>query len=1151
MFTLQNLSSTGNFYITQVNIPPPSDVYFKYVTMLLHGNGGSAAPFNKDSSTNAFPLTIVGDTIPSIINPYQDGYYSNYFSGSSQYLTVPDNSAFDLSSGNFTFEVWVYPTSAFTTGTEQFLLDQWGASNYGYEFSLITNGSSFTGIRFAYSQTGAAVNVTTRNYTQAIPLNQWSHIAFVRNSGTTTAYYNGTSVGTSSDNVTIFNSTQTVHIGASPDGGINQLFYGYLSNMRLVKGTALYTANFTPPTTPLTAITNTSLLTCQSSRFKDNSTNAFTITPSGSPTIYQLQIPFTAPTYTYGSGYFDGTGDYLSALQNAAFNFDTGAFTVEAWVYYTGTPVNSRIVGLGNGAVGGSTYTGWTLNINSSLTSINWYRYDGSTETNLSASYTFSLNTWYHVVAVRNGSGNLSMYVNGARVYNNASASVAYNNINSDPLYIGAVYDGSGGSNSWKYFLGYISDVRLVKGSTTYDPTSSTLTVPTAPLTAVANTSLLTLQTNGPVTNNLFLDSSTNNFTITRNGNSTQGTFSPYDISWSNYFNGSSTYFSVPTNSNLHLETASVFTVEAWIYITGMPSGSSQLTIVGNRGVSSAGWEFRVSTSRTLQFYYTGNATSNTNSSDVLAYNTWYHVALVRNSGTVQIFINGVLSVTNNSITNGTLNSNALTIGCEGTDTTSIFQGYISNLRIVNGTALYTSAFTAPASQLTAITNTALLTCQSNRFIDNSTNAFAITTTGSLSVESFSPFALTTAYNTSVIGGSAYFDGTGDYLSIPNNTAFKPGASTNPFCIECWIYPTATPGSNFAVLGNYTVVSYPTSTNGFDIITNSSNQLAFRWGYPNYIDSGNSAAMSLNAWNHVAVCRNSSGSLSCYLNGARWFNSSSNTSTTDGTASSFWIGWAGSLSGSTINPFTGYISDTRLVKGSTPYDPTSTTLTVPVIPLTPIANTSLLCNFTNAAVVDNSELNNLETVGNVQIRTNVTKFGTGSIYFPGTTSDYLKYASSTYISGTEDFTIEGWIYLSDITAGATKVIVGGVQSSSLGFRVGQSYTGNVNGLNIYKSSVSDNDYCSFNFLANTWYHVAVTRQSSTIKFFINGAQQTTLGTSVGGFSFTAPTSVYVGLGNSNLEPFAGYLDDLRITKGIARYSNTFTVPTTVFPDIGP
>jgi hypothetical protein len=157
--------------------------------------------------------------------------------------------------------------------------------------------------------------------------------------------------------------------------------------------------------------------------------------------------------------------------------------------------------------------------------------------------------------------------------------------------------------------------------------------------------------TNG-AQNNTFLDSSSNAFTITRNGTPTQGSVSPFGPDWSNYFNTTADSLTSPSNTAIQLETSTVFTVEAWVYLNGV--GSTQGTIVGTRaGVAVSGWELRVSTSRQVQFYYTGVAASTTNSTTVLSIGTWYHVAFVRNGSTAIIYINGVLDTQNNAITNG------------------------------------------------------------------------------------------------------------------------------------------------------------------------------------------------------------------------------------------------------------------------------------------------------------------------------------------------------------------------------------------------------------------------------------------------------------------------------------------------------------------
>ena len=122
--------------------PFPRDPQFNYVTMLLHGDGSAGAVpatgvgagvsttvtnFNADASTNNFNVTINGDARSDNLNPYQAGYYSNYFAGTSgQYLNAPANAAFSFGTGDFTVEGWVYPILSM--------------SNNGPELDLFVNG---------------------------------------------------------------------------------------------------------------------------------------------------------------------------------------------------------------------------------------------------------------------------------------------------------------------------------------------------------------------------------------------------------------------------------------------------------------------------------------------------------------------------------------------------------------------------------------------------------------------------------------------------------------------------------------------------------------------------------------------------------------------------------------------------------------------------------------------------------------------------------------------------------------------------------------------------------------------------------------------------------------------------------------------------
>ena len=643
--------------------------------------------------------------------------------------------------------------------------------------------------------------------------------------------------------------------------------------------------------------------------------------------------------------------------------------------------------------------------------------------------------------------------------------------------------------------------------------------------------------TNG-AQNNTFLDSSSNNATITRTGTPTQGSFSPYGSLWSNYFGGSSSYLTVPYSASLAFGTGD-YTVEFWIFWTG---GANENNPIMNN--ASGGFNIKLANGSgqwSLENSYVGSVA---NLGTAPTQNVWHHLAISRASGTVKAFIDGTQVFSGSDSTNWT-NSNTWYIGANGySPSTYYITGNISNLRIVKGTALYTSSFTPSTTPLTAVTNTQLLTCQSNRFIDNSANNFAITPTGTPSVQRFNPFLPTysQAYSTSVYGGSGYFStATPDSISIPNNSGMNFG--TGDFTVEAWIYLTSGTGSNY---GQQIIGKGNGSTGwAFEINrTGSGYGLLATTADGTAIGIYNTTYLLANVWYHVAWTR-STLTAKLFLNGVQV--ASATDVTNDTNTNTLWV--ASQANNGSGQNFPGYITDARIVKGTALY---TTAFTPNTAPLTAISGTSYLGSMTNGAIYDNAMMNDLVTVGSAQISTSVKKYGTGSLSFNGTTDYLISPNGSSLTFGTGAFTVECWIYLNNVTANATKGVVVGANptQNAFGLRIGQSYLGNVNGLGLAKTGVGDLDYCSFTFSTGTWYHIAVVRNGTTIYFFVNGTQQTTLGSGGGSFSFITPTTFYIGCNNDKDEKFAGYIDDLRITQGYARYTANFTPPTTALPNYG-
>jgi hypothetical protein len=637
--------------------------------------------------------------------------------------------------------------------------------------------------------------------------------------------------------------------------------------------------------------------------------------------------------------------------------------------------------------------------------------------------------------------------------------------------------------------------------------------------------------TNG-AQNNTFLDSSTNNFTITRNGNTTQGSFSPFskpDGRWGNYFNGAtSDAVQAPNNAVFDYGTGDV-TVELWVYLNSLSAIQTFIDCGPTGGSGFTSWALDISTSGYVQFfsYVSGNLELYTATSNPLSTNQWYHIAYTRSSGTNYLFVNGVACTATGGITQQ-INSggNPVTIGrgrYSGFERPTT--GYFSNVRITKAGALYTSAFTPSTTPLTTAVGSgtvSLLTCQSNRFIDKSVNAFAITVLATPKVTPFSPFPITTEYSPSVNGGSGYFDGSGDYLSVASNAAFDLG--TGAFTWESWVYVTSS--SNTAFIHGISA--------GFIVNFASSKPVVRLFGVADILTA--SDTLALNSWNHIAIARSGT-TLSMWINGSRSAGGTVTDSSNFG-QTGFNIGAIND--GTAV--YTGYMSSQRLVKGTAVYDPTQTTITIPTAPLTAIANTSLLCNFTNAGIFDNTGFNNLETAGDVQLDSTIKKFGTASIEFDGA-NDALVYRATDHLAfGTGDYTVECWVYFNGIDPSTLQILFSSGDTGDAFF-----FHADANQLSVGTNSAFISNQAT-TFTTGVWYHVAACRSGTTLKLFQDGVQ-------VGSDATDTTNWISTGLGRigtnpAGTQPINGFIDDLRITKGVARYTTTFTPPTAAFPNIG-
>ena len=880
--------------------------------------------------------------------------------------------------------------------------------------------------------------------------------------------------------------------------------------------------------------------------FTDSSTNGFTVTENGSV----VQGSFS-PYGDNWSNYFSDGSAYLTASPAAP---GTGEFCYECWI---------NVLQASDDAVletrdTNNSANGFTLTVLNSST-IRVY----SNSAKITASGLSYLNQWTHLCVEKVGS-TTTLYINGVS-YGTTTDLANMSNTN---FRIGE-------SQHYGAFSGYIANFRYVRGGYVYN---GNFTPPTSPLTAVANTELLTCSSNR------FVDESTNNHTVTVNGDIEVTPFSPFkdddarDITTdggSAYFGGSDDY--LISSTNFTAIGTDDFTVEFWY--NGGAQPDRYPCIIGTLDAFSATGAWRVQTydNNTNRFQFTSAITNyvftTTNYND----NAWHHFAVTREGTSLRGFVDGVQQGSTQTMSDSFTSRKILMMSQlrDGGDQV----GYVSDARVIKGTALYTSSFTPPTAPLnaTAVEGSAYsLSNASYEFKSVSVTSQATTPTGvqfnsdgtkmyviDFDNDDIFQYSLSTAFDVSTASyDSVSFDGSSQETK-PQGLVFSPDGTkmytvgqtadsffqyslSTAFDLSTVSYASKsfsvasqdlTPtdlaispdGTKMYMIGvtSDSIFEYDLST-AFDVSTASYNSVSLSLSAQDTSPRG----LHFNSdGTKMFVAGDSSNSVLQYT-----LTTGFDLSTASYDSVSFSIGSEeGSPTALTFN-----------ADGTKFYILGSANDTVYQYSVSTVS--ALMLNFQDAGIYDLTGINNIDTVGDAQIDTAVKKYGTGSLEFDGS-GDYLEAPYNKAYAFSGDFTVEFWIYYISHVGSYTGIICcanthTGSGAPTAGWILSFYSTGD----DLLWEIAGQGGFTSTSSLSkNQWVHLAVVRSGSTVTLYMDGVSVGSKTQSGTADSVSFP--LFVGRGRSTVSTpyFEGYIDDIRITNGIARYTSSFTPPDAALP----
>jgi len=814
-----------------------------------------------------------------------------------------------------------------------------------------------------------------------------------------------------------------------------------------------------------------------------------TVTANGGAQIDTAQSEFGG-----ASGLFDGTGDYLSTPSTADWDFGTGNFTIDFWVYRSGTGGEEAFCGLVS-TRDPSANTGWLVAWDEGGNGEIQFNNDGTIL--LTATETLTMNTWTHVALVRNGN-TLTVYYGGV---SKGSADITGVSINDDAN-LGLMIGRRSVDVDSYYHKGWLDEFRTSKGVALW---TSNFTPPTVEYVADSYTKLL-LHMNGTDASTTFLDG-------------------PYDPD---------------------------FTIDVWLRLNTLQTHTLMLAVQYEDGSHYWDWFIheRPDDYPRLEFDING-ATIVNNYMDGASLQTgvWYHLAIVRSGNSWYQFVNGTQIGTTTTSSQAIGNyAGSLLIG-DGPYGGYCIDGSLDEFRIYKNRALsaeeirYHYNHTLPKGALspTAMKDDPSLVAywslnegSGSTAYDNSNNS----NNGTIYGATWSP---------GLSGNALSFDGVDDYVQIEDNASLH---MTTAVTMEAWIkIPSGTTGDHRGVTGGEGDSNW---SQGYDLYYDADNNLLkMRLGYGNGEQEGSlynyylpySINLEDNEWHHVAGAFNKPNAY-LYVDGVQVNNGTNNNNITNRN-SRYNIGALGLSPNWTSDYFSGTIDEVRIYKNRAlsaeeiyqHYINSKYYFASHFGPKTSCAEDPGSCmdyglvgywameEGTGTTAYDASGNNNTGTL------TNGPKWTTGKVggalSFDGV-NDYVSVPDSDdWYFGTGDFTIDFWMRRPSATIG-WKDFVGQREDWNNMWLI--ALEDDVWHFIVYSDGVmtieADPGWTEDVWTGNTWYHIALVRSGASWYWFVNGTQVGSTDTDADAVPDLAGP-IYIGgnLGDADLN---GSLDEFRI-----------------------